>query len=155
MGFILRQLEEDATQDLWGKWLGEYWSLRNQGIPLPPDPEELENMIDWIPNLAPVFSEAVERIGESPLSTINHSRHLYRRLEQSSYVSRYPEAVATLLHRLLPHATEPFLNCAQVADMFPELVRSADAPRSVLYRICDELARLGCENATELRGLIT
>lgn len=154
IGFILRQLEEDAIQELWGKWLGEYWSLRNQGIPLPLDPEELERMIDWTPNLASVFPEAVERIRESPSSAINHSRHLYRRLGQSGYASRYPEAVATLLHRLLPHVTQPFLNCAQVADMFPELVRSADVPRAILSRICDELARLGCPDAAGLRKLI-
>ena len=154
VGFILRQLEEDAIQDLWNKWLGEYWSLRNQGIPLPPDPEELEKMIDWSPNLASVFPEAVERIGESPLSAISHSRHLYRRLEQSGYASRYPEAVATLLQHLLPYAPQPFSPCQRIADMFPALVQSNSVPRPMLSRICDELARSGCQNAVELRRLL-
>jgi hypothetical protein len=154
VGFILRQLEEDAIQGLWGKWLGEYWSLRNQGIPLPPDPEELERMIDWSPNLASVFPEAVERIRDSSPPPINHSRHLYRRLEQSGYASRYPEAVAKLLQHLLPYAPQPFSPCQQVAALFPVLVQSTGVPRPMLSRICDELARLGCQNAVELRSLL-
>lgn len=155
LGFVLRQLEEDAIRDLWSKWLSEYWSLRNQGVPLPPDPEELESMIDWSPNLASVFPEAAERIRDTPLPTIHHSRHLYRRLEQSGYASLYPEAVATLLHLLLPHAARPFSNCAQVGDMFVELVQSSDVPHLILNQVCDELARLGCENAAELRRHLT
>lgn len=154
VGFILRHLEEDAIQDLWGKWLSEYWSLRHQGIPLPPDPEELERMIDWSPNLASAFPEAVERIRESTSPTISHSRHLYRRLEQSGYASRYPEAVATLLQHLLPYAPQPFLLCQQVAAMFPVLVQFTGVSRQMLGRICDELARSGCQNAGELRRLL-
>jgi hypothetical protein len=75
------------------------------------------------------------------------------RPQQSGYASRYPEAVALLLHDLRPHAPQPFLNCTQVADMFSDLVRFA-VPRPTLDRICDELARLGCENAAELRRLL-
>lgn len=154
IGFILRQLEEDAIRDLWVRWLSVYWSRRNQGIPLPPDPEELERMIDWSPHLAPVFPEAVERIRKSAPQTISHSRHLYRRLEQSGYASRYPEAVAALLQHLLPYAPQPFSPCQQVAAMFPALVQSIGVPRPMLSRICDELSRLGCQNAVELRRLL-
>lgn len=154
IGVILKGLEEDAIRDLWGRWLSGYWSQRNQGVPLPLDPEEQEKMLDWSFHLMPVFPEVVERIRESRLPTVNHSRHLYRRLEQSGYASRYPQAVAVLLNYLLPHAPQPFLNCAQVATVFPDLVRSADVARPILSQICNELAALGCPNAAELRGLL-
>ena len=42
VGLILRQLEGEAVRDLWDGWLGEYWSRRNSGIPLPLEPDELE-----------------------------------------------------------------------------------------------------------------
>jgi hypothetical protein len=154
IGLILRQLEEDAIRDLWVRWLSAYWSRRNHGIPLLPDPDELERMIDWSPELAPAFPEAVERIQESTLPTISPSRRLYHRLEQSGYAARYPEAVAALLQHLLPKATQPFLACQQIAAIFPALVQSTGVPRQMLNRICDELARLGCQDAGELRRLL-
>ncbi|MDP9474185.1 MAG: DUF4020 domain-containing protein [Actinomycetota bacterium] len=154
IGLILKQLEEDAIRDLWGRWLSEYWSRRNQGIPLPLDPAEMEKMMEWSPDLDPVFPEAAERIRGSAPETIVHSRRLYRRLEQSGYASRYPEAVARLLQYLLPRADETFPPCQQVTAMFPALVESADVPRPVLVQICEELARLGCPSASELRRLL-
>jgi hypothetical protein len=154
IGFIMRQLDEDATQDLWVRWLSAYWSLRNEGIPLPPGPDGLEKMIDWSPEVAPVFPEPVDRIRESTLPTISYSRRLYTRLEQRGYAARYPKAVASLLQHLLPNATQPFLACQPIAAMFPALVQSTGVPRQMLNRICDELARLGCQNAGELRRLL-
>jgi hypothetical protein len=154
IGFILRELEEDAIRDLWDRWLSEYWSQRNQGIPLLPDPAEIEKMIDWSSDLVPVFPEAVERILESALQPISHSRHLYRRLEQRGHASRHPTAAAVLLQHLLPHVAGPFSPCQHVASMFPTLVQSIRVPRPMLRRICDELARLGCQNAVELRRLL-
>lgn len=56
IGLVLRQLGEGATRDLWDGWLGEYWSRRNRGMPRPLNAGELERMIDWSPDLAPVFA---------------------------------------------------------------------------------------------------
>jgi len=111
-------------------------------------------MIDWSPEVAPVFPEPVDRIRESTLPTISYSRRLYTRLEQRGYAARYPKAVASLLQHLLPNATQPFLACQPIAAMFPALVQSTGVPRQMLNRICDELARLGCQNAGELRRLL-
>lgn len=152
--FILRQLEEDAIRDLWGRWLGEYWSRRNTGIPLPLHPDELEKMINWSLQLAPVFPEAVRRIRESAPPTIKYSRRFIPQLAESGYATRYPEAVAQLLRYLLPHAPRPFWHCDQVATLFRQLVQSGSVPRPILDQICNELGALACPNAAELRGLL-
>jgi hypothetical protein len=154
IGFILRQLEEEAIRDVWDRWLGQYWSRRNAGIPLPLQPEELEKMIDWSLHLAPVFPEATQRIYESALSTIKYSNRFLPQLAGSGYASRYPEAVAELLRYLLPHASRPFGRCEQAATLFRQLVQFGSVPRSVLDQISNELGALGCPNATELRELL-
>jgi Domain of unknown function (DUF4020) len=154
IGFILRQIEEDAIRDLWSRWLNEYWARRNQGVPLPPDPDESERMVDWSPDLAPVFPQAVERILEGGPENARPPRRLYRRLEQSGYASRYPEAVVTLLQHLLPHTEGTWRPCRPVAAMFPALARDSVVLRPMLRRICDQLAELGCQEAAELRELL-
>jgi len=154
VGFILSQLEEDAIRDLWGRWLGEYWSRRNRGIPLPLDPNEVEKMVDWSLQLAPVFPEAVAQVCEIMPSFVKYSRRFLPRLAKSDYASRYPEEVAQLLRHLLPRASRPFWHCDHVATMFRQLVQSGSVSRPVLNQICNELGTLGCPNSAELRGLL-
>ncbi len=84
----------------------------------------------------------------------SHPRRLYRRLEQSGYASRYPEAVATLLQHLLPHTEGTWQPCRPVATMFPNLARGNVVPRAMLRQICDQLAELGCQEVAGLRELL-
>jgi hypothetical protein len=155
VGFILRQLDEDAIRVLWDRWLAEYWAWRNAGMPLPLAPSELENMIDWSLNLTPVFPEVVANICASiPSTVIMYSRRFLPRLADSGNASRYPEDVANLLRYLLPHASQPFMHCEHVTTMFRQLLRSGEVAHSTLDQICNELGALGCSNAAELRELL-
>jgi len=152
VGGFLRQLEEDGMADIWSDWLGDYWTLRNRGIPASLDPGELEEMIEWSLVLAPVFPEVVEKILSVSAPNLEHSP-LYVDLAEKDYTNRYPDAMTKLLKHLLTSAQPPFFSCADVATLFREL-----HGRTGLYKelkeICEQLGRLGCPNAAELNNLL-
>ena len=61
----------------------------------------------------------------------------------------YPNALAKLLLHLLPNATQPFWHCGDVEDLVRSLLRTSASRRNLL-RIYNELAQVGCPNATAL-----
>jgi hypothetical protein len=152
IGHRLRFLQGDAAQDLWNRWMRDYWQRRVTGIPLPLEMAELEKMIRWSVYLKPVFSEVVELICGSSAPPLKHT-HLYRELVEKNLAVSHPEAVTRLLQHLLPKADEPFLHCHELEQLVRKLIESS-ASRSDLQNICNELGRLGCRQAMELNDLL-
>ena len=150
---LLRSLPENSAQNLWDRWMNEYWGQRTHGLPLPLVQDEIEEMVEWIPHLGAAFPAAVKRICASPSPYLEHT-YLYTELRDKKVAANYPEAVTQLLRHLLPNADQTFLHCDEVEQLVRSLVGSV-AQRPELILVCDDLARLGCPNAAELRKLVT
>jgi len=148
----LRSLNEESVQDLWDRWMDDYWTQRNTGVPLPLSEDEKEVMVLWTIPLEPVFPSVVEKICATPAPRLKHT-FLYHQLVEKDFAARHSASVTRLLHHLLVNACEPFYHCSEVGELLQSLVGSA-ARHGELLLVCEDLARLGCPNAAKLKGLV-
>lgn len=96
IGGHLRDANETQQRDCWERWLGSYWQNRLNGIPKPLDGQEIESMLDWLPNLGAVFPEAVDAAICMP-KTQTQSSLVVHEIAESDFSQTHPEAVAKLL----------------------------------------------------------
>ena len=147
---ILATWDSGILTKTWNDWLKEYWELRINQASIPLDLEESKIMLEWIPYLDPVFDEAVSLACKTPISGEMHSSLLYD-IKAKNYDIRHPQAAAKLLLYLLRNA-EAFYSLGEVEEMVCNLAnQGVDKP--ILVKICNELARLGCPTANELKDL--
>lgn len=144
-------VKEELVQDLWGRWMDNYWSQRITGIPLPLSQDEKDEMVLWTVPLEPVFPAAVKKICATSAPRLKQT-HLYYELVEKKFAARHPMPLTHLLQHLLSNADEPFLHCREVEELVRSLVDSTAPPRELLV-VCEDLARLGCPNAGELKEL--
>ena len=94
----LQDLDETTQQELWQRWLKQYWENRLQGVPAILEPAEIENMLKWIPSLIAVFPEVVDLAVQMPKDVpLRHFRRVINDLNESHLLEHYPEAIAKLL----------------------------------------------------------
>lgn len=148
----LMDLKEEFAKDLWDRWLGEYWSNRIGGVPVPLSQEEINKMAEWAVWLKPVFSEVVEKICESDAPKLEYG-FIYRELAEKTFATSHPVALTRLLRHLIPHVQLPFFEFNEVDELVRNLI-GTEAPTNELLLLCDDLARLGYSKADELRRLI-
>ena len=144
----LDSLNEDAVKDLWDRWMNKYWAERITGVPVSLSQDEIEEMIYWATELGPVFPDAVDKICASNPPKLENT-HVYHDFQRKDFATKHPAPLARLLVHLLPNAVEPFWQCRDVEELIRTLLQTT-APRGPLLQICNELARLGCTNASEL-----
>ena len=97
MGNLLRQMDETLQQEQWNRWLKHYWQNRLGGIPPKPlESDEIKGMLEWLPHLTGVFSEAVDLAIQMPKTQWNAGGMLYR-FEKGELPNTHPEAVARLM----------------------------------------------------------
>ena len=154
---FIGDMQEDSIKNLWDEWLKTYWKERNIGRPVALDSGEFEEMINWLIYLKPVFSEAVDLLCESPISTDTNflNSHLVDQLEEDKdYSMRYPEALTKLLLHLLKNTSQTqIFYFDYIEKIFRQLV-AIEVSHGELGKICDELSRLNCPNALELSQLL-
>jgi len=143
----LAPMSNEVKKDLWDRWLKSYWQGRNQGIPRMLSDGELR---EWIVELEPVFTEAVEVIRNGRVPHFDHAS-LFFRLEQEKkdMIARIPEAVARLLVHLTSDAQMPRYFCHELEPLVDQLI-SAEAPQRLLEKLCENLAVIGCPNTPNL-----
>ena len=96
IGDNLRPLENGPQQNLWDRWLREYWENRLNGKPAMLDPSEARIMFYWLIHLQDLFPEAVElavKTANLP-SAFAPTTDLLNNLGKAD---SYPEATAKLL----------------------------------------------------------
>lgn len=153
MGQALASMKPSEIEQLWNRWLGEYWGLRSQATPIPLDAEEQEEMVQcWLPHLAPVFPEAVEKVHSSPILAITRT-WVFHKLGETDFAERYPEPLARLVLRLLEGTKNLGWEGKDVAGLVQRMIPTS-APRSVLHQICQQLAGLRYSKADKLDTLI-
>ncbi len=149
---MLESMDEEAQKASWESWIGDYWRKRIDGIPLPLDSSETEEMVNWCIHLKPVFPEVVDKICESPRPTLTHT-FIFWSLARTDLPKRFPRSSGQLLRQLLVSVSEPFYDFDNAQELVGRLVPT-DASREDLLWACNELARLGYPGAAELRALI-
>lgn len=124
----LRNLDETRQLDCWRRWLQAYWENRLQGVPAPLESREIERMLDWLPHLPAVFSDAVALAVRMPSITFEHLSVIYD-LGESEIPKRYPNEVAQLLIYLrksgspshIWHRVEKVIDELRQSDLSPAL----------------------------------
>lgn len=96
LGCFLRQMQQEAKQQLWTGWLSRYWHNRLQGVLAVLDQAEIQKMLEWLPDLGDAYPDAVGLAVRSPVIKMQHSRVAYK-LRESDLVTRFPVATAELL----------------------------------------------------------
>jgi hypothetical protein len=150
-------MQEDSIKKLWNEWLKIYWQERNIGGPLALESGELEEMINWLIYLKPVFNEAVDILCESPIYVDNGLINSFgvRQLGEGKYYSMlYPEALTKLLLHLLKNTSQnQIFHFNYLEKIFRQLIDTGIS-RNELHKICDQLSRLHCPNALQLSQLL-
>ena len=96
VGKCLEKMSDSESQELWKRWLKDYWQNRIYGRPAPLTAKEAEFMLEWLPELDTQFGEAVDLAIQMPSPSLQHTRILAR-LETDKTWEKHPEAVAKLL----------------------------------------------------------
>jgi hypothetical protein len=151
-GSRLRSIQQDAQQNLWGRWMSHYWEQRNQSVPILLEQAEWEEVMKWLLHLDAVFPSAVERVCSGPSFSLV-DQFFYYMLQNKNYEELYPDALARLLLHLLKATTTSFHVCQYIETMFRSLMQHSTL-HPTLQQICDELSRLGCQNALDLSNLL-
>ena len=99
MGNLLRQMDETQQQEQWNRWLKHYWQNRLDGVPKSLEPDEIKDMLDWLPHLTGVFPEVVDFAIQMPKTQWNAGRMLYG-LEKGDLPDAHPEAMTRLVIHL-------------------------------------------------------
>ena len=91
----------EFMRPLWELWLKLYWKNRLQGVPAPLNPQEVSDMLDWLPRLEEEFPEAVDLAVKMQETTFEIGLIL-NGVEESDLWQKHPEAAAKLLIYLVP-----------------------------------------------------
>jgi len=152
IGYQLESLQSDSIENVWNRWMKNYWRKRIRGIPLLLDEDEKREMILWTSLLDPVFPEVVEEICSLSAPDFKQTR-LYHKFVEKEFSKKYPHELVRLLRHLLSSASDPFYHCAEVEKLVQDIIGSA-VPERELLNLCENLAKLGCSNAEQLKELI-
>jgi hypothetical protein len=150
---VLKGTTEASKTAVWNRWIGKYWRNRIEGIPVPLSADEVGRMVSWVVHLEPVFPEAVDAFCASPTAKLERD-YIYYDLAQSDIGKRHPSSASRLLLRLLRSQTGQLWGCDSVETIIKNILSAAPAEKEDLLLACDELARLGCGNAADLRRTI-
>lgn len=133
LGWLLRRMEQSAKQQLWEGWLQRYWENRLEGVPAQLSPEEIQKMLDWLPDLGTAYPLAVSLAVRFPPVHIKNNHLLFSLQDQeNNIVTLYQTATANLLIYLCGCQIEryqvPDLNgvASRLTELPPELRRRLD-----------------------------
>ena len=99
IGRLLNFLNDEQQREWWQRWIKGYWENRLQGVPLPLDQTETNNMLDWTLKLTGVFPETVELAIQMPLIS-NASPAIFLVRKDDVLPERWPSELARLLIRM-------------------------------------------------------
>ncbi len=138
---------------VWNRWMREYWQQRFRGIPSPLDNGEYIKMLKWLVPLEKVIliQEILPSI-ENDTQSHNMESLWYDFLDVRPRTENM-EAWSKLILYLLKHSTskEFFDFCCDKMDSLITYLKQEPKNIETLRQICEELARLKCSNASELR----
>ena len=128
----LGELSDSEQQELWNRWLLEYWKNRIDNVPMPLEDAEIEWMHNWLPRLHSLFPVGVEFALRMPPSS-SDAFFLLRKLCEGDHCEEEPEAVVDLLVRLSDagSATPPFSDWCELTKRLAKSDLSEDRRKSL------------------------
>jgi len=141
LGHFLKNMDPANRQQLWARWLHDYWRDRLQSIPIPLDDAEIRAMLEWLPALGDAFPEAVSLVIRFPAIPVEHAHFLYQ-LKESDLVTRFPIDTA----ELIIHLTKCKLDY-QTGDLAQVAKRLTDIPPEVAHKLDEALAKIGIKRS--------
>lgn len=152
MQVSLAELSPEAQLLAWNRWVYDYWRQRLTGVPRNLSEGERSAMVGWVLGLVCIFPSAAAMVVAGPAPS-HESDLFFFRLRQTDIPARYPAETARLVSHLLAGITAGPVDCEHVDDVVRVMIDHR-APRQELHGICQDMARLGCPTAAELRALI-
>lgn len=149
-GRCMESLQAEGAAQLWRRWLRGYVQQRGLGVPRPLEDREKDAMVEWVIPLKTVLDEVVsafERTAATP-ATIQH--FTLHRLDESHLAQSHGVLIGRFLRVLLDRARSLSYACDEAWDVAIEALTNG-ATREDILRVAENMARLGCPNATQLR----
>lgn len=137
LGYFLQNMDPATRQQLWTRWLQDYWRDRLQAIPKRLDDGEIREMREWLPALGDAFPEAVSLALRSPAVAIEHG-FLLHQLKESDLVTRFPLDTAKLLIYLTSCKPD-----YQTGDLAQVAKRLNAIPPDIAHELDEALAKIG------------
>ncbi len=141
IGDRLSDMSDVQQREWWDRWLKQYWANRVKGIPRGLDSVEVESMLRWLPNLEPVFGDAVDLAVQLPTKNAKHDGEVLHRIIESDLCENQPQSVAEFLIYLGKTGTENFARSEE--KRLIDILSRAKLP--------DELTR-GLKELAAMRG---
>jgi SIR2-like domain/Domain of unknown function (DUF4020) len=149
----LKKLSAEAVVEAWNRWMREYWQQRVRGIPRPLDNNEYAEMLKWLVPLEKVILiQEILPLIENDTQSHNMESFWYDFLDVRPRTENM-EAWSKLILYLLKHSTsKEFFDfcCDKMTSLMTYLKQEPDT-KETLLQICEQLARLKCSNASEMR----
>ena len=148
IGHRLHRMNETQQQEQWNRWLKRYWQDRLEGVPKPLESDEIKRMMDWLPHLKGVFSEAVDLAIQMPQSESGGKRasSVIFELERSDLPEMHPEAMAKLVLYMRPSLPPTDLAYGREKQIQRELIGrllQSDLPPELAEQFQEIRLRLG------------
>ena len=138
----LSRMTAEQKREWWDRWLRDYWKNRLECVPAALKPEEVKEMLNWLPFLEEQFSEAVDLAIQMPNVQLEYSPALHY-IAKSDLWQKYPKAVARLFIFLgecgLPSPMWRNNNCQEIFDK----LQCSELPNELEKRLQELAARLG------------
>jgi len=145
----------DNVKGIWCIWMKDYWDYRNTGVPIPFSLAEKGEMLNWIWPLEQLFPEVVKLFCATPSPDFGPHSILFKKLYDSPIIDKYPIDMAFLVLHLLSNKSNPLNRLeGDVAALTIKLADNGVEP-SILFSICEEMARLGDSKASEVKARIS
>ena len=96
---LLHDLNDVQQHEWWNRWLKRYWKNRLEGVPAPLKTSEITGMLEWLPYLTAVFTEAVDLAIQMPLVPLKRGL-VMRELKGRKVIEDHPGTVGKLLVHL-------------------------------------------------------
>lgn len=148
-----RRAESLSTQEvanLWKRWVHEYWWDRATGVPSALEEAERQALVFWVPALKANVAEAVELALQSPPEEMDQS--IFRELDKSAVAEIDGRATGRLLAGLLKRMGRHIYASETVSKVAQNCLDHGANPDDIVA-VAEEMARLGCDGAEELRNL--
>ena len=141
IGVRLSDMSGVQQQEWWERWLKQYWANRLSGVPKALSGGEVESMLRWLPNLEPVFAEAVRLAVRMPPENAKHDVEVLYRIRKSDLCENHPESVAKLLVYLEHIRSESYARTEE--RQLIGILREADIPDKLKLKLEELAARRG------------
>ena len=151
-GRYIESVSAEGAEALWTRWLSDYWTARITGVPRPLEDVEKGAMVGWVPALRPQFAEAVDRVLEAPPETLDH--FTFYRLRKSGVPKSNGRDTGRLLRGLMANLNTMLYDSDEVLELATLALGHGAEPNDLLA-VADDMARLGCHGAEQLRSLAT